>query len=154
IEKRRSEIGSLDPRFLGAAETHLEKCSAALARMKAGLTLLQKPGIAKDAFRLANEAMLTQQICGSFATRILSFNKTSKKLALSTPYAAPDPKSSDASKRAWRPFQIAFLLMNISALMDRHDADRDLVELIWFPTGGGKTEAYLAAAAFSLFARR
>lgn len=154
IEKRRSEISSLDSRFVKIANSHLEKCLAALARMETGLALLKGSDIARDAFQLANEAMLTQQICGAFSTRTVSFNKISKKFEFSRPYAAPDPRSADASMRAWRPFQVAFLLMNISALMDGRDADRDLVELIWFPTGGGKTEAYLAVAAFSLFVRR
>jgi hypothetical protein len=154
VERRSSEIPKLDERFRGAAKLHMEKCYMALSRMKSGLSLIEKPGLARDSFQFANEAMLTQQICGSFPNRVLTFSKTTKKLEPSSPYTAPDPAGADALRRAWRPFQIAFLLMNIGALINGDDTDRDLVELIWFPTGGGKTEAYLAAAAFSLFARR
>lgn len=57
-------------------------------------------------------------------------------------------------KPMWRPFQLGFLLVSLeSTTNDKHE-DRDLVDLIWFPTGGGKTEAYLALAAVTIFLRR
>src|SRR5262249_48000982 len=136
IETKSSQIPKLDKRFRAKATLHMEKCSIALSRMRSGLSLIEKPGIARDSFRFANEAMLTQQICGSFPTRLLKYSKTTKKLEAALPYTAPDPSGADALERAWRPFQIAFLLMNIGALIRGDDADRDLVELIWFPTGG------------------
>ena len=55
-----------------------------------------------------------------------------------------------ARRRAWRPFQLAFLLLNLRGIADPHDADRETVDLLFFPTGGGKTEAYLGLAAFTL----
>jgi hypothetical protein len=47
---------------------------------------------------------------------------------------------------AWRPFQLAFILLNIAGLSDRRHADREIADLLFFPTGGGKTEAYLGLA--------
>ena len=56
---------------------------------------------------------------------------------------------------AWRPFQLAFLLMNLRGhRRARAHAEREVVDLLFFPTGGGKTEAYLGLAAFTLVLRR
>ena len=54
----------------------------------------------------------------------------------------------------WRPFQIAFLLSSVESAGYSQSPDRDAVDLIWFPTGGGKTEAYLGLAAYSMFLKR
>lgn len=54
----------------------------------------------------------------------------------------------------WRLFQLAFLLLNVDALADPEHPDREEVELIFFPTGGGKTEAYLGVIAMTLLLRR
>ena len=55
---------------------------------------------------------------------------------------------------SWRPFQLGFFLTTLRGLVDDQHEDRDVVDLIWFPTGGGKTEAYLLVAAFEIFRRR
>lgn len=54
----------------------------------------------------------------------------------------------------WRPFQLGFLLQEIPSLISRDDPDRDVVDLLWFQTGGGKTEAYLAIISFLVAFRR
>ena len=55
---------------------------------------------------------------------------------------------------AWRPFQLAFMLFNLPGLADPRDPNRETVDLLFFPTGGGKTEAYLGLAAFAMVLRR
>jgi hypothetical protein len=58
--------------------------------------------------------------------------------------------------RSWRLFQIVFLVSNIPDIIVREDTDieehrKEEVSLLWFPTGGGKTEAYLGLVVMSMF---
>jgi hypothetical protein len=102
-------------------------------RIAAGIDILKNDGNARLAFRFMNEAV-------SKAAR-----RRSPQL-----YPADDP--TEAPK--WRPFQLAFVLLNLAGIADRRNDDREIVDLLFFPTGGGKTEAYLGLAAFNIAHRR
>jgi len=150
IHRRRDDIDGLSDRYHDAARRHMDRADRCAKRMMDGIDLLHSDPIVLRAFRLANHAILLQQIRSFREARIpevedgrLDFGK----------HPEPDPLSSGSQKGNWRPFQIAFLLMSLRSTAEKGHPAREEVELIWFPTGGGKTEAYLGLAAFSIFLR-
>jgi hypothetical protein len=129
------------------ANEALDRCKTALERLRAGLKVLLSDGKALDAFRFANRAMARQRVRGIYALK----RRRGEELTFD---------SVDVRKnRSWRPFQLAFLLLSIPSLADPKHPDRTspaeaFADLLWFPTGGGKTEAYLGVAAFAMGIRR
>ena len=151
---QHNRIAGLDSRLQETAEAHMRQCSEAAQRMRDGLSLLRSDPQVRRAFELANLAMLTQQVRSRREARTASFDQDTSTLFFAEPYEALDLNSSRAQASHWRAFQIAFILASLRSTADASDAERERVELIWFPTGGGKTEAYLGLAAFSIFLRR
>lgn len=154
ISLNERQLPILPPTHQPAARRHLDECSRSASRMRDGIEFLTSDPIALRAFRLANEAILLQQLHSSREPRQISFDTKSNRRTFSEPYIPPDPLHPAPGRGKWRAFQIAFLLMTLRSTADGHAPDRETVELIWFPTGGGKTEAYLALAAFSMILRR
>jgi hypothetical protein len=150
IEQREASIPDLDTRFHPAAGRHMRLCREALDRMEEGWQLVQHSPLAARAFQLANRAMLYQQIRSRLDTREIVKDKQGVyRPDGAHPDAAPGPRDG-----RWRAFQIAFVLASLPELVDPAHPKRSVVDLIFFPTGGGKTEAYLGASAISLIARR
>ncbi|MFE7928515.1 helicase-related protein [Streptomyces sp. NPDC057456] len=117
------------------AREQVKACCEALDRIREGIELLRtKPDLMK-AFRLANRAMADQRARSAWVKggRV----------------GVPDPTAG-----RWRPFQIAFILLCLAGIDDPEHRDRNISDLLWFPTGGGKTEAYLGLVAFTSFLRR
>jgi hypothetical protein len=106
---------------------------AARERIAAGLAVLRGDDRARLAFRMMNAAL-------------------AQAARHRNPGRSGDPREQPAPR--WRPFQLAFILLNISGLVDKTHTDREIVDLLFFPTGGGKTEAYLGLAAFAIAHRR
>lgn len=151
IEARIKEIADLPERFRAAARRHMKMADTALSRMKTGWELVGSDKIAGQAFRWTNEAMLYQQVRSNFQLREV---KRGKDDVLRVEGAHPEPNIPEG-RGNWRPFQIAFILAALPELVDPSRKEtRSIVDLIFFPTGGGKTEAYLGACAISLLARR
>ena len=157
IEKLERRIPGLDQKFRDIAAENMQGCRKALDRMRNGITSLSHNDNAWKAFSLANRAMFMQRVhlklqAQTSAQDRYPGDEELSKLLLSIDYHADDGATSD--QYYWRPFQIAFLLMSIDSIINEESSDRNLVDLIWFPTGGGKTEAYLGLTAFSIFYRR
>ncbi|MFI7534362.1 helicase-related protein [Streptosporangium sp. NPDC049376] len=121
--------------YAQAARDQIGLCEIACDRMVSGIETLRRDPQAMTAFRYANEAMATQRARTNW---IKAGNEGSPKV----------------EEGAWRPFQIAFLLLCLDGIVDPGHSDRGKADLLWFPTGGGKTEAYLGIIAFTIFLRR
>jgi hypothetical protein len=157
ILKRENEVSKLATEHQSAARRHLQDCRNTLERMRSGIVLLESDELVRQAFALMNRAMLEQQFHYELASNPLKQRKWKREnnsLILERPYAPPDFSEIPPDRGRWRPFQLAFILMNLRSISDRNDSERRIVDLIWFPTGGGKTEAYLGLTAFAIFWRR
>ena len=132
VEQRRaaSRLGS--PGERATADRICARMDVALERMRGCIELLRTDPLAAHAFRLANRAMLEQM---RRADRVAG-------------------RETEPSGYRWRPFQLAFLLTVMPSAIREDDDYRDVLDLIWFPTGGGKTEAYLGLIAFLIVWRR
>ena len=133
-----------------AAKRAIKNCRRALERIKAGISLIETDPLAEESFRFANRAMWQQRIHSTFSRKV-------RKKA-TTIEAGVDTEDS-ARNRSWRLFQVAFVLINLPSLTDLHHPDRShetdaVADLLWFATGGGKTEAYLGLTAYTLALRR
>ena len=125
------------------ANENIGKCREILQRLREGIDCLKNDDNAMQAFRFANRAMGLQRIHSVYALA----KRRNEEIDISK------------EKPSWRPFQLAFLILNIPSLTNPLHKDRTkyaeaYADLLWFPTGGGKTEAYLGVAAFTMAMRR
>ncbi len=124
IDVEAGKLAGLSAKRQAVARQLLENARQAAQRIDDGIACLADP-VVLDAFRIANRAIAT----------------TSRRRMEIT-----DP--------SWYPFQLAFLLLNLRGIIQPAHADRETVDLLFFPTGGGKTEAYLGLSAFIIVLRR
>lgn len=122
----------------------LTRMRNAAVRMSKGIRLLEQNKMVRKAFALANRAMLQQMLHSTEEFAGKTHTLVNHK------YHTPEA----STPKTWRAFQLAFQLLTISSVADSRDPEREIVDLIWFPTGGGKTEAYLAVTAFLILYRR
>lgn len=127
----------------GVATRLAQRAKQWYERMRSGLDLLAKDEVLWQSFRLANRAMAYQMT--------LVRSRPKEPYAWSDRLKRPELSMKD---KDWRPFQVAFLLGSIESLSGIDARDRDTADVLWFPTGGGKTEAYLLVSAFELIRRR
>lgn len=125
IAEQEAELTSLSPERKQVAKTALAKAKVAADRIEGGIEAIKDDDAAFTAFQIANRAMA---------------RSAQRRLKLDDPQ--------------WRPFQLAFILLNVKGIVDPSSTERETVDLLFFPTGGGKTEAYLGLAAMTLVLRR
>lgn len=128
ISEQEQKIQFLEINFQEVARKNLMECKRTAERIQEAIDLLCEDEDARLAFCFASKAIAMQA----------------------------GWKNQDAPGRPfiWRPFQMAFILLNIPPLVNPTHPDRNTCDLLWFPTGGGKTEAYLGLTAFLLGLRR
>ncbi|MGH3873551.1 MAG: hypothetical protein ACRDSR_18915 [Pseudonocardiaceae bacterium] len=138
--------------YAAIARDNLTVAARAADRIEAGIDLLVRDETARKAFGFANRAMHLQR----GHTQVAARRREDPQRGLDDTVAEVDA----TDRPRWRPFQLAFVLLNLAALADpRHperseDRTRAIADLLWFPTGGGKTEAYLGLTAFTIAVRR
>lgn len=142
IGRQREDVKELDNQLRSVASEIVAECEETLKRIESGIRFLEADDDAYRAFVIANRAIWMQQCHFKLDTRTID-----------QPFLDPSEKLHDYSDRGWRPFQLAFILMNVGSIPTSQNPSPDhgnIVDLIWFPTGGGKTEAYLGLSAFAI----
>lgn len=136
---------------------NIKKCEQIYNRISNGIKLLSVNETALRAFQLANTAIYLQmfQTAQHFSTKKEGFEVWERSEILQhnfQEYGNLDFPSVRVPE--WRPFQLAFILQCLASFVDENSNEKELIDLLYFPTGGGKTEAYLAVSAFLIFWRR
>jgi hypothetical protein len=111
--------------------------------------LLQEAGRQASRIRRGIEALADEQVRLAFGLTNRVMDRAARQR-----FGVMQGKNPDTVNPSWRPFQLAFLLMNLVGMQQPTDPERDTIDLLFFPTGGGKTEAYLGLAAYTLLLRR
>jgi hypothetical protein len=147
IDEQRARVGSEITGYDTQSQQAMDRCQEIHTRLQQGIDTLKNDEKALAAFRFANQAMATQRVRSQYA------------LAMRRGEDVTIDRFDVLKNRSWRPFQLAFLLLSIPSLADPSHPDRvqpveAYADLLWFPTGGGKTEAYLGVAAFTMAIRR
>lgn len=133
IDAQHQKCRGLSHKRHATARQMLDAAAQAADRIEAGIALLADPDIL-TAFRLANRTMAA------------AARHRAAQIEGGSPASLAPPR--------WRPFQLAYILLTLRGVADPLHAEREIVDLLFFPTGGGKTEAYLGLAAFILVLRR
>jgi hypothetical protein len=146
-EARIADPGQGLGEYQTAAHQAITNCRRALGRIKAGLNTLRDNPQAAKAFQFMNQAMWQQRIHSAYAER----RRRGETISLET--------LDIPTGRSWYPFQLAFILLNLPSTTDLNHPERShpndaVADLLWFPTGGGKTEAYLGLTAYAIGLRR
>lgn len=124
----------------------IDRCLVALRRIRDGIDIIKNDNVSFEAFRFLNRVIFMQNSIKNYAKK----HKKDIKCNFEE-FTNPGNTENDFE---WRPFQIAFILLSLKGIVHPEDSEREIVDLLFFPTGGGKTEAYLGLMAFTIANRR
>lgn len=150
IDGRRGDVASLPEHLRTTATQHLDVCDTFHRDATEGWALAQSDPLVEKILRWTSRAMADQRRAYSASTRPLILD--GKKVIGAEGHSPHHPQTRRPAQ--WRAFQIAFLLGSLPGIVDPDDDRRNVVDIIWMPTGGGKTEAYSAVAAFTMLWHR
>jgi len=148
IEQRESELTQLGGEMREFGEANIANCQAFLTEIQAGWDLAQQNLEVQRCLCDASRAMRMQRIGATAKRRTVEHD--GERIVVHGQH----PHSGEIADSFWRPFQIAFVLASLPKIVDQQHAARNSVDVIWMPTGGGKTEAYLGLAAFTILWER
>lgn len=138
-----------DPSLKAAANANLHACEGFLADIVAGWALVQANPDVRQCLQWTSHVMNDQRAASAARIRPTTLTKT--RTERTETVEGTNPHLAASTEQAyWRPFQIGFLLASLPQTVDHTHPTRDNVDIIWMPTGGGKTEAYLGLAAFTM----
>lgn len=159
IEKQETEVNNLNRAESEIANRLVDRQKENFNRLNSNVDLLNDDKVFR-AFQIANTAMLIQLIVsndkrlGKVEKEISEFNIELNFDNLEF-FKTYDSKKQLGFIPKYRPFQLAFFILSLEEMVDPEKRQqKNTVDLIWFPTGGGKTEAYLAVTAFTIAYRR
>ncbi|MEV4197561.1 DISARM system helicase DrmA [Micromonospora globbae] len=152
LEGERQRAEALPEHLRDEGLDAVQEASRVQQQLADGLEYLLGDAEALRCFRFMNRVMADQRVQTQVAARRAKNPKESIEQARKAVLAA-GPKA-----HSWRTFQLAFVLMQLPLLSDpaapRRSGDLAKAQLLFFPTGGGKTEAYLGLAAYTFAIRR
>lgn len=153
--KTKQEPTKAGKSYEEALKTIITNQKITYERLIKNIEFLNNNDVAYRSFLIANTAMYIQMLISNskeFGIKGIEIDELDKQID----YNSLDFfKGNDTFNPQYRPFQLAFFLLNIESIINEKSSDRnEVIDLLWFPTGGGKTEAYLAITAFSIISRR
>jgi hypothetical protein len=154
VDDARAKLGRLVDHYRAWVNKQADDVAAESGmesnRVKVATELIRRARLAADRMAAGIELLAVEDVREAFCTANRTMARQARQREAqkynTTPQLVPPP--------TWRAFQLGFILLNLRGLHDPMHPDRELVDLLFFPTGGGKTEAYLGLAAFSLVLRR
>lgn len=154
LDQQAAEAAQLPVHLREIADEALFEARKAHERLVAGLEFVASDAESLRCFRFMNQVMRDQRT----ASQVAAIRSSDPMLSVEQARDRIDKDDAGNPKADWRPFQLAFILMQLGALTDpaspMRSGDIKRVELLFFPTGGGKTEAYLGLAAYTFAIRR